>query len=333
MIPSHLSKAICMRHAQSCRLVVYVVAAVALLSTCAFAQAVTSIVPREHHVWGKFKPGAWTLRRTTTEELDTAGKVSSTSTAETRTTLVTVDAKGIELRIERVIEVAGKRFVKKPIVVRQTLSGAETGQTELVKQIGSEQIELDGNKIACDVRRVEIKKADMTRNVKVLYSAKHSPHVLRREIDEKGSAGKAYQSVTEVTAIDMPYRVLNEIKSTAHSKTILRNGKSIVTTLSVMTMDVPGGVVMESSKEANLAGKLIRKTTVELADYGFEPPGASTKAGLGANPKRSLSRGKLRRLDRRSSRETNPAGITAPAPADAAGPDGPTIEPVSRRRS
>ncbi|MCG8586779.1 MAG: hypothetical protein MI757_18910 [Pirellulales bacterium] len=302
------------------------------------AEAASSIVPREHHVWGKFKPGAWTLLRTTTEELDTAGKVSSTSTTETRTTLLGVDDKGVQLRIERVIEVAGKRFVKKPVEVRLTFSGAAQDQAEVVKLLGSEEFQLDGRRVACDVRHAEIKKADMTRNVKVLYSSKHSPYVLRREIDEKGGAGKAYQSITDVTALDMPYRVLNDIKSTAQCKTVLRNGKSVVTTLSVMTMDVPGGVVMESSKEANLEGKLIRQTTVELADYGLSPPGGASTVGVGSSEyietRRRMTRGRLRRTTRRSARSAAINGApVAPQPADAASPDGPTISPVSRSGS
>lgn len=302
---------------------------------CVHADAASSVVPREHHVWGKFKPGAWTLSRTTTEELDTAGKVSSTSTSETRTTLVAVDAKGVELRIERVIEVAGKRFVKKPVVVRQSFSGAEQDQAEVVKELGSEEFQLDGKLVACDVRHVEIKKADMTRNIKVLYSSKHSPHVLRREVDEKGGTGKSYQSITDVTALNMPYRVLNDIKSTAHCKTVLRNGKSIVTTLSVMTLEVPGGVVLESSKEANLNEKLIRQTTVELADYGLEPAGEASRIGVEVfDSRRRVSRWRTRRNAKRSARSAAPyATPPAPQPADAASPDGPTITPVSRRDS
>ena len=320
-------------HCFRCGVSFSIAVVVGFLTTPLLAQGAGPVVPREHHVWGKFKPGAWTLLRTTTEELDSEGKVSSTSTAETRTTLVAVDDKGVELRIERVIEVAGKRFVKKPVVVRQTFSGSENGQSEVVKRVGAEEIELDGRRIACDVRRVEIKKADMTRNVKVLYSARHRPHVLRREIDEKGGVGKAYQSITDVTALDMPYRVLNDIKSTAHSKTVLRNGKSIVTTVSVMTMDVPGGAVMESSKEANMDGKLIRQTTVELADYGLEPPGESATIGKGTDRSPRISRWRARRDAKRSARDAARSPVIAPEPPDAASPEGPSIKPVSRSES
>jgi hypothetical protein len=327
------SQTILLRSRSRCAPLACLVAAVVLVTCPLIARAAGPVVPREHHVWAKFKPGAWTLLRTTTEELDSEGKVSSTSTAETRTTLVAVDDKGVDLRIERVIEVAGKRFVKKAVVVHQTLSGSENGQSEVVERLGAEEIVLDNRRIACDVRRVEIKKADMTRIIKVLYSARHSPYIMRREIDEKGGAGKAYQSITKVTALDMPYRVLNDIKPTAHSKTVLRNGKSVVTTISVMTMDVPGGAVLESSKEANSDGKLIRQTTVELADYGLEPPGESVNVGKGPERTSAISRFRARRSAKRDARNSAISPVVAPEPPDAASPDGPAIKPVSRRKS
>ena len=319
-------------HLRTLRVVVVVV--VCALTTAAsidFARAAPA-VPREHHVWGKFKPGAWTLTRTTTESLDEKGKISSTSTTETRTTLVSVDDKGVELRVEVVVEVAGKRFEAKPRIVRQTFSGAHNGQSESVKELGREEIELDGRKVLCDVRRVDIKQADLKRTIKLFYTSAHSPYVLRREIDSNGGNGTAFQSVTDVIALDIPHRVLNDIKSTAHAKTVLRNGKSVVTTMVVMTMDVPGGVISENSKEVDTGGRLIRRTTIELADYGLEPPGTSAKSRDKKDGKSLFSRLRARRDKKRDDKGGTRSGVTAPEPSDAASPDGPSIAPVSRRK-
>ena len=288
-------------------------------------------VPREHHVWGKFKPGAWTLTQTTTESLDEKGKISSTSTTVTRTTLVSADDKGVELRVDVVVEVAGKRFEAKPKTVRQTFGGAHSGQTETVKDLGREAIELDGQKVMCDVRRVDIKDANLKQTVKLFYSSTHNPYVLRRETDSSDGNGKTFQSTTGVVALEIPHRVLNDIKSTAHAKTVLRNGKSVVTTMAVMTAEVPGGVVSQNSKEVDTGGRVIRRTTMELTDYGLEPPGASATSRKDKDRAGLFTRWRARRDAKRDAKDAARSVVTAPEPADAASPDGPSIAPVSRR--
>ena len=92
-------------------------------------------------------------------------------------------------------------------------------------------------------------------------------------------------SVVEVVAVDMPEKVLTEVKSAAHVKTLetYRNGNGKVTlskvTLEVHCDSVPGGVVSHTSRQIDNEDKVTR-STLELIDYeaimkapdGKEPP-------------------------------------------------------------
>ena len=75
------------------------------------------------HPWGRFAARAWKLVRVVTETLDERGQVVSTSTADTRTTLVGLDDDGVTLEVQACVEVAGKRFQAEPQTVKQGFHG------------------------------------------------------------------------------------------------------------------------------------------------------------------------------------------------------------------
>jgi hypothetical protein len=70
-------------------------------------------------------------------------------------------------------------------------------------------------------------------------------------------------------AIDMPSKVLTEIKSTSHVRVMHQQGKASTLTLEVHAADVPGGVVSHTSKETDETGRVVRRSTLELLDYGI----------------------------------------------------------------
>ena len=51
-------------------------------------------------------------------------------------------------------------------------------------------------------------------------------------------------------------------------KTVHKNNKGTVITLAAVLPDVPGGIVRHSSKELDKTGRVVRRSTLELVDYG-----------------------------------------------------------------
>lgn len=250
-----------------------VVAALLLACCCApvSAKQLDCCVPPEQHPWAQFKIGSWKRVRTQTESLAEDGRVTGVTTTETTTKLVDVDDKGYTLRIDVVLEVGGKRFSGEPQVVRRGFSGEADGQTVSVKSVGEASVNINGAKIPCEVRQITFDDMGTKRITTVHYSKRISPHVLRRETTSLGTDGKPLelQSQVDVVAVDMPYRVLDQIRSTSHTRIMHQRGKASTMTLEVHCSDIPGGVVSHTSKETDDTGRLIQRSTLELQAFGL----------------------------------------------------------------
>jgi hypothetical protein len=253
-------------------------------------------VPREQHPWGQFKIGSWKRVRTHTENLDEKGAVVSTSTTETTTKLVDVDDEGYTLRVDVVVEVAGKRFTAQPQIIRRGYNGEGDGQEVSVKKMGEAGVTINGRQVTCEVRKITVDANDIKRITTVHYTDSVAPYVLKRETTSINADGKPadFQSQVDVVAFDMPTKVGTETKSTSLLRILNQQGKTTTLTLEVNCLDVPGGVVSHTSKETDEAGRITRRSTLELLDYAL---------GTGEDPEAQMvrkvfHRAKVRRASR-----------------------------------
>ena len=239
-----------------------------LMGTEAVAQTV--VIPREHHAWGRFAPGSWSKVRKWSEEMDDKGNVKSASTTETKTTLVGVDETGCDLQMEVTVELAGKRFVAQPRPVRVEFESGNAGNPVGLRKVGDKSWDLGGKTIKCVALEATQASADARVVSRLDYSDSIPPFVLRRETVTTSADGKRIleQTTVETIAIDMPQKVLTELKSGAHMRTVQKQQNGTTFTLEVVCLDVPGGVVAHTSKELDPSGRVLRRSTLELLDYG-----------------------------------------------------------------
>lgn len=244
------------------------VVGLALLGSDARGQTV--VIPAEHHAWARFAPGSWSKVRKWMEELDETGNVKSASTTETKTTLMAVDGSGCTLQTEVTVEVAGKRFVAQPRQVRVEFDGASTDKRVVLRKVGEKAWDMGGKTVTCAALEATLTSADTRVVSRLDYSDSVPPFVLRRETVTTNADGKQVleQTVVDVIAVDMPQKVLTELKSAAHTRTLQKQQKGSTFTLEVVCFDVPGGVVAHTSKDLDASGKLVRRSTLELLDYG-----------------------------------------------------------------
>jgi hypothetical protein len=228
-------------------------------------------VPRQQHPWGQFKIGSWKTVRAVTESLNARGEVIGTNVTETTSKLVDVDDTGYTLRIDVVVVVAGKRFNAQPQVIRRGYCGEGDGQNLAVKRVGRDEVIIGDHEIPCEVRQITVDAADGKRITTVHYSHDRAPHVLRRETTSLDPSGKPtnVQTQVDVVAVDMPYRVLRELKPTAQVRVMHQQGQATTLTLEMHCDEVPGAVVAHTSKETDETGAVIRRSTLELLDYGI----------------------------------------------------------------
>ncbi len=131
---------------------------------------------------------------------------------------------------------------------------------------------IERNKIPCRVQRLDFSGESKTL-VTVYYSDEVAPYILKRHSVTTDLEGKKVlgESAMEVDGLELPWEVLGETKNVASVKTVQKHDKGSVTTLSMTSPDVPGGVVHHTSKEIDAAGRLTRRSVLELVSFGLQP--------------------------------------------------------------
>ncbi|MHB1033774.1 MAG: hypothetical protein ACYC35_05445 [Pirellulales bacterium] len=246
-----------------------------ILGACFCTTAYAAGVSREHHPWGCFAPGSWKRVRIVCETLDHTMQVTNVSVTELKTILEKADDAGVTLRIESTVEVAGKKFIVAPQLVKQGYGGETGDQPAKFTTLNPGRIAVEDQQIPCEIYELQQTAADGSGGktvMKTYYTDKIAPYVLRRETT--ASDGDAKDSKTQttlaVTALNMPYMVLGQIMNTAQIKVVQKDTKGTTVTLAVQTPEVPGGVVAHVCKDLDRAGRVIRRSTLELVDYQIE---------------------------------------------------------------
>ncbi len=236
------------------------------------AQVEDAGISARHHAWGRFRPGAWKRVRVITETFDDHGSLASTNVTETRTTLQRVEDDGVTLQIEVDMEVAGKQFDAQPQCLKQGFHGEVLSPELKVKPSQPAQVIVEDRKVPCQLQQLEL-GGDHKTLVSVYYSDTVAPYVLKRESVTTDSDGKTVlgKTTVDVVALDLPWQVLDEIRNVACVRTLQKHAKGTVTTLSMTSPAIPGGVVYHTSKETDSGGRLTRRSVLELVGYGLQP--------------------------------------------------------------
>lgn len=228
-------------------------------------------ISARHHSWGRFQPGAWKVVSVRTETYDDHGALTSTNLAETKTTLRKVDADGVTLEVEVGMEVAGKQFAAQPQCIKQGFHGELLSSDFKAEPSQPGQVVIEGRKIPCRVQKLHFSGESKTL-VTVYYSDDVAPYILKRTSATTDLEGKSLgESTMEVDKLNMSWEVLGEMKDVASVTTVQTQGKGSVTTLSMTSPDVPGGVVHHTSKEVDAAGRVTRRSVLELKSFGLQP--------------------------------------------------------------
>jgi hypothetical protein len=276
------------------RRAIFAIAVAALGSAPVAAQVVP--FPRDRHPWGRFPAGSWKLVRATTETLDDKEQVVNVAITETRTTLAAVNDSTYTLRSEAKVNVTGRQIPAAPHVAQHGYYGESPGKGVSVRKTGEAVLTIDGRAVPCELREVLLEGDGGKLKNTMYFSAEVPPFVLRREItmDANGEE-KRNSTLVEVVALDLPQRIRNELRPASFVKTTQKLPQGTKVTLEVHSDEVPGGVAAHWSTETDAQGHIIRRSTLELIDFGL---GAAPSEGPVILPRR-LQRKAIRRSDPR----------------------------------
>ena len=234
-----------------------------------------------HHWWGSCGVGSWKKVRVVTDILDGKGKVTSTTKSVTTTPLMRADRRDYVLRMEVEMQLGEKRFVAEPRTVTRNFFFGDNQKARFVQTGRTANLEINGHAIPGTIREVTLNSEKGKRVSSVHYSAQNPPFVFKRKTTASNAKGQLqYTTDVNVTEYGIAHKVLGESKRVCHIKTIHAQDKLTTTTSEVYCPDVPGGVIAHTSNTTDEAGKIVRRSTLELIDYAIgDTPTANRRPG------------------------------------------------------
>lgn len=258
-----------------------------LLATASWAAAQDSEAPEEpglrpeQHAWARFAPGAWKRVRVITETLGPDGRVESTAVQETTTRLDKVENGLVTLHSEGTSEVSGSTLPTPAQTTVQGLSGQPAEGDFKLRALPDGAVTIEDTPYDCRVEQMEI-TTPTHRTVTTNYYSSQPPYLLRSESNSNTLDGEGLttNTVMEVSAFEMPYRIGSTMRPTSVLRMLHKHAKGATLTIARSSLDVPGGIVAYSSRERNASGQVVRRSTLELLDFGGDlaPPGATAAA-------------------------------------------------------
>ena len=247
--------------------------ALGLAAFCASGMAQESGIAAKLHPWGRFEPGTWKMVRVVTETLNEQGQVVSTSTTDTKTTLLDVGNDGVTLEVEACMEVAGKRFQVEPQTVKGGIPRRDgrvgrqaqgTGRRPDYDRGAQDPLQ-DSPVVAVESQRQDEPHPALLDDRAAIRAETRVRRHRRRRQEHRQRDDQRRDRARHARACS------GRLRSGSYVRTVHKNGKTTVTTVSVVVHDVPGGVVSHSSKEVDKNGRLLRRSTLELVDYNADP--------------------------------------------------------------
>jgi hypothetical protein len=239
---------------------------------------------QKQHSWATFTPGVWKTVRIVSESFDKDGKSVETSITDLKSTLESLTDKGVKLRVEVCLWLAGRRLDPKPQNVEQGYHG-EVGvfEKETIKELEPVDLTIEGKKISCKVREITLTEpeAKRVRVVKLFFNEEVSPYLLRRECKIRDTEKDVVLSETTmvVNSLDMPWESSGKLFSVAVVKTAKVTPKESMTSLTFLSSEVPGQMVYEATKEMDSQGKTIRQSVSRVTDFCVNP-GTEKRPGI-----------------------------------------------------
>ncbi len=233
------------------------------------AGADETISPRELDVWGRFAIGSWKQTRIVSETIDDAGKSTSTTSTDVRTTITKVDAHHVTLKIAVTVEAGGKRYDAEPQIVQHGYFGEGPNQVVHLRELDKADVSIGGKAFSCRQQESTMDVTGQRTATKLFIFAGQAPYLLRHEtvISDTTNPSAGHEETGEVLMVDMPYRVHSDMKSVAFERTVQKNGKGSTVSIDVTCVDVPGAIVLRALKELDSQGHVTRRSTIDLVDY------------------------------------------------------------------
>jgi hypothetical protein len=210
------------------------------------------------------------LVRVTTETFEDGGAMASLT--ETKTTLQAADEEGVTLLIEVAVQVAKKRFETQPYVVKQNYYGELADHKLEISSLEPAKLMIQGREVPCQVYQLDIRNQASQTVTKIYFSEAVEPFILKREAikSDLETGEKLSETKVDVIATDLPCRILGDNHTCSKVRWVQEHANGTTTTVAETSTDVPGGTVRHNMTEVDATGQIVRRSSLELVDYGYQ---------------------------------------------------------------
>lgn len=219
--------------------------------------------------WEGFAPGSSAQVQRRRIVYNEEGDVESSTTLETKSTLVSKQDGFNSVKMELKIDVAGRIFEPDANTLRFGPLSQKPGEKVETEHIGEEVLEVDDEQFKCQKFQVTIESESGRRQSRVWVSDVF-PYVLKSEAVLTTEETEVAERISSsVIAMDMPIEVLSEVKSGAVMRIVTESDGKRSVTLEASCPDVPGGLVWHSQKVL-VDGQLQEESHLRLIEYRSE---------------------------------------------------------------
>ena len=237
------------------------------------------LIPRKCHVWGSFEAGAWSRLSVVSETQDEQGNPLQVQREIVRT-LHAVEDSGYTLHLQSAkvgearAKEADEQFVESPwyVTSRDLLKSNPAGLERTLK--------ISEQEIRCQLFEYRVGAEGNQVTHQDFFSKDVFPYFLRRVAlkpspikDEPFISSREY----DVLELEVPVRRGDRLISAAQTRTILKTGETTTMILELVSPEIPGGILTKRTVVRDQNGKVLRRETMELEDFGLRTDAAEAE--------------------------------------------------------
>jgi len=225
------------------------------------------IADQKHHAWGRFQPGSWKRVRVRKDKIDAEGKVVSTTTTDSITTLVETNSSSYTLMVDSEVEVGTQVFRGRPKYLKRYFRDELNGKIINDEALPTEELKIGVSNVQSSVRRIIFTADDWRRETRIHFST-NSPFILRRHTKSHAPSGAlGYETKVQATRLGLLRRVRGEPRRVHEVQVVHRQAAHTTTTHETHCPDVPGAVIAHRLAQTDEKGRVVSRSRLELIDY------------------------------------------------------------------
>jgi len=188
--------------------------------------------------------------------------------------LLSVEEDHVTLEVEATVEMGGKQLAGPRQTVKEDFYGEAFSETDhrVVNMLAAEKATIENEEYPCRVRQVETSDGNFRTTSTIYYSTERTPYVLsvQRKTFDIATKAEINATTAKVIALNWPFRVLDQVRTVATIEKITQSEKQTRRSLIFTCHDIPGGKVAEMTKELDPDGRIVRRSLLEVVDYGVD---------------------------------------------------------------